>query len=180
MEYRRAKVPGATYFFTVVTYQRQNLFQHPQLVTVLRQSVRSIKQRHQFIIEAMVVLPDHLHCIWTLPNDDANFSMRWQLIKSAFSRRCPDLYRQHLSSSRHAKGEQGVWQRRFWEHKIQDEQDFAHHVDYIHYNPVKHGLVSAPNDWMYSSFHRYVQSGCYQIDWGANDELIFNPTIGHE
>jgi putative transposase len=180
MQYRRAKVPGATYFFTVVTYQRQRLFDAPEVVELLRESFRVVKQRHPFTIEAMVVLPDHLHCIWTLPQEDADFSMRWRLIKSEFSRRCPEVYKRQRSASRVQKREQVVWQRRFWEHQIRDERDFARHVDYVHYNPVSHGLVKAPRDWEYSSFHRYVRDGCYPVDWGANEQIEFPPNIGNE
>ena len=180
MQYKRAKTPGATYFFTVVTYKRQRLFQYPEMVNLLRQSFRIVKQRHPFTFDAMVVLPDHLHCIWTLPPEDADFSMRWRSIKTAFSRRCPDSYKQPRSTSRVHKGEQAIWQRRFWEHQIQDEQDFVQHVDYIHYNPVRHGLVAAPKDWVYSSFHRYVRDGSYPINWGAEISIGFDVGIGHE
>jgi putative transposase len=180
MQYRRAQTPGATYFFTVVTYQRQTLFGFPETVELLRQSFRLVKRRHPFVIDAMVVLPDHLHCIWTLPQEDADFSMRWRLIKSDFSRHCPDLYKRKKSASRIKKREQAIWQRRFWEHQIRDERDFARHVDYIHYNPVSHGLVKAPKDWEYSSFHRYVRDGCYPIDWGADGDIYFPHHIGNE
>ncbi len=127
-----------------------------------------------------MILPDHLHCIWTLPPDDANFSMRWRLIKTEFSRRCPEQYKLSQPQSRVHKREQAIWQRRFWEHQIRDEQDFAQHVDYIHYNPVRHGLVDAPSSWPYSSFHWYVRDGCYPTDWGANGEIHLPPTIGNE
>jgi putative transposase len=167
MDYRRATTPGATYFFTVVTNQRQPIFQHLETIELLRQAFRTVKQKHPFSLDAIVVLPDHLHCIWTLPSGDADFSTRWRLIKGEFSRRCPEQYRQQRSLSRLRKGEQAIWQRRFWEHQIRDEVDFDRHVDYIHYNPVKHGLVAAPRDWAYSSFHRAVQRGYCQADWGA-------------
>ena len=180
MQYRRAKTPGATYFFTVVTYQRQTIFDDAQMVDLLRQCFRLVKQRHPFVIEAMVVLREHLHCLWTLPNDDADFSMRWRLIKSEFSRRCRDDYKRNRTVSRVRKGEQAVWQRRFWEHQIRDERDFANHVDYIHFNPVSHGLVAAPKDWLYSSFHRYVRDGCYPLDWGAQEYIQFPPNVGNE
>jgi putative transposase len=144
MQYRRAKTPGATYFFTLVTYQRQKLFLQPESIALLRQAFHQVKQIHPFDIEAIVVLPDHLHCIWVLPPEDADFSMRWRLIKSQFSRCCPNPYKQQRSASRINKGEQAIWQGRFWEHQIRDETDFAQHVDYIHYNPVKHRLVGTP------------------------------------
>ncbi len=180
MQYRRAKTPGATYFFTVVTYQRQTIFDDAQMVDLLRQCFRGVKQKHPFVIEAMVVLREHLHCLWTLPDDDADFSMRWRLIKSEFSRRCRDDYKGNRTVSRVRKGEQAVWQRRFWEHQIRDERDFANHVDYIHFNPVNHGLVAAPKNWQYSSFHRYVRDGCYPLDWEAQEYIQFPPNVGNE
>ena len=114
----------------------------------------------------MVVLPDHLHVIWTLPEDDANFATRWRLIKSRFSHAIPAG--ESVSNSRLTKGERGIWQRRFWEHTIRDENDFARHVDYIHINPVKHGLVTRVVDWPYSSFHRLVKLGVYPEDWAGD------------
>ncbi len=180
MQYRRAKTAGATYFFTVVTYQRQALFREPETVDLLRTAFRTIKTRLPFTIDAIVVLPDHLHCIWTLPEGNANFSTRWRLIKSEFSRHCPEQYKQYRSASRLSKGEQAIWQRRFWEHQIRDETDFIQHVDYIHYNPVKHGLVAAPKDWLYSSFHRYVQDGAYIRDWGADSPIKLDSRVGNE
>lgn len=180
MQYRRAQTPGATYFFTVVTYQRQTLFQHPETVALLRQAFWTVKQKHPFTIDAIVVLPDHLHCIWTLPPDDADFSKRWRLIKSEFTRYCPDSFRQQRSAARQHKGEQAVWQRRFWEHQIRDETDFVRHVDYIHYNPVGHELVKAPKDWAYSSFHRAVRWGLYSEDWGSTGKIGGLDGIGRE
>ena len=180
MHYHRAKTPGATYFFTVVTYQRQTLFRAPQTVDLLRTAFRTVKAKHPFTIDAIVVLPDHLHCIWTLPKADADFSTRWRLIKSEFSRHCPEKYKRQRSQSRQSKGEQAIWQRRFWEHQIQDETDLIRHMDYIHYNPVSHGLVEAPKDWAYSSFHRFVQAGIYAEDWEANEKMTFLGWIGKE
>ncbi len=136
--------------------------------------------RLPFIVDAIVVLPDHLHCIWTLPDNDADFSTRWRLIKSEVSRHCSEGYKRQRSSSRLAKGEQAIWQRRFWEHQIRDDRDFAQHVDYIHYNPVSHGLVAAPKDWRYSSFHRYVRGGIYPEDWGADGQAIVDSGVGRE
>jgi putative transposase len=180
MHYRRAKTPGATYFFTLVTYQCQHIFHHPDTVQILRDAFRQVKQRHPFIIDAIVVLPDHLHCIWTLPEGDANFSMRWRLIKSAFSRHCPPEYKRERSLSRASKNEQAIWQRRFWEHQIRDEASFSQHVEYIHYNPVHHGLVKAPIDWEYSSIHRFINHGIYAADWGAGNKIGFFPNVGQE
>jgi len=180
MEYRRDKTPGATYFFTVITYQRQPILHLPENIHLLRQSFHYVKQRHPFEIDAIVILPDHIHCLWTMPPEVSNFSIRWQLIKSYFSHRCPSKYRQQPSASRLKKQEQAIWQRRFWEHKIRDEKDFANHVDYIHYNPVKHGLVTVPGDWVHSSFHKFIKSGDYSSNWGVDTDISFPSTIGFE
>ncbi|MGF1525164.1 MAG: transposase [Leptolyngbyaceae cyanobacterium] len=171
MQYRRATTPGATYFFTLVTHNRKPLFNHPETVQLLRDAFRTVKQRHPFTIDAIAVLPDHLHCLWTLPPGDANFSTRWRLIKTYFSRHCPERYKWQRSLSRLKKQEQAIWQRRFWEHQIRDESDFERHVDYIHYNPVRHGLVATLCDWPYSSFRRYVDRGLYVPEWGGNQEI---------
>ena len=169
--YRRNWVPGGTYFFTV------NLLERKQdlLVTeieLLRESVRRVKRLYPFEIVAWVVLPDHMHCVWTLPPDDADYVTRWRLIKLLFAKGLPKQER--ISSVRQKRKERGVWQRRFWEHTIRDENDYMHHVDYVHWNPVKHGLVSKLADWPYSSFHRYVRNGIYPDDWSYalnEDEL---------
>ncbi len=141
MYYRRANVPGATYFFTVNLADRKS-FILVENIDLLKESIRHVKAAHPFEIDAMVVLPDHLPAIWTLPRDDAEFATRWTLIKAGFSRQIPKTER--ISESRKSKGERGIWQRRYWEHLIRDDEDFARHVDYIHYNPVKHGYVDAP------------------------------------
>jgi putative transposase len=180
MQYRRATSPGATYFFTLVTYDRQPLFKTDATIQILRQAFHTIKQRHPFDIDAIVVLPDHLHCIWTLPEGDADFSTRWRQIKADFSRHCPAEYKHQRSFARLKKQEQAIWQRRFWEHQIRDERDFTQHVDYIHYNPVKHQLVGAPRDWPYSSFHRYVEQGICPSDWDTDREIAISDTVGWE
>ena len=180
MQYRRAKTPGATYFFTVVTYNRHKILCAPENVNLLRNSFQQVMQEYPFKIDAFVLLPEHLHCIWTLPQEDADFSNRWRLVKNYFSRQCRDQYQGRVSVSRQQKGEKAIWQRRFWEHQIRDELDFAQHVDYIHYNPVHHGLVNAPKDWQYSSFHRYVRDGIYPIDWGESESINFSSGIGME
>ena len=123
----------------------------------------------------MAVLPDHLHAVWTLPEGDADFAKRWQLIKSTFSRALPSGER--ISESRIARRERGIWQRRYWEHTIRDENDFARHVDYIHINPVKHGLVTRVRDWPFSSFHRMVKLGIYPEDW-AGDAAVNSGKFG--
>ena len=180
MKYKRARAEGGTYFFTVVTYQRRKFLCVPENVALLREAFRYVMARHPFKIDAFVLLPDHLHCIWTLPEGDGNFSTRWRLIKSYFTRKCATVCRGHPSASRRRKGEQAVWQRRFWEHRIRDEGDFIQHLEYIHFNPVKHGLVQAPRDWQYSSFHRYVRRGIYDPTWGADEEISFRVSVGSE
>ena len=170
MRYRRAKIAGASYFFTVVTHQRRPIFVDAGTVALFETGLNHIKARHPFDVEAFVILPDHIHTIWTLPEDDADFSMRWRLIKEAFTK---PFVRAHQpierNASRHAKGEQALWQRRFWEHLIRDEADFTAHADYIHYNPVRHGLVKAARDWPYSSFVEWIERGVYEPHWGSND-----------
>ena len=180
MRYRRTKIDGRTYFFTLVTHNRRPFLCDPSNAELLRQAFRDTMQRHPMEIDAFVLLPDHLHCIWTLPEDDHNFSKRWRLIKSYFSRHCQDKGDGMISVSRQGKGERAFWQRRFWEHMIRDDQDYAKHVEYIHYNPVKHGLVAAPKDWEYSSFYRYVRAGLYDEMWGVSDEVLFPLGIGSE
>lgn len=166
MNYRRSRVPGGTYFFTVVTADRKPIFESPATISCLRASFRSVLRRYPFSIDAMVVLPDHIHCIWTLPSEDDDYSRRWRLIKTAFTKRFQDL------PETAAQVSQSVWQKRFWEHTVRDEQDFARHVDYIHFNPVKHGYVSRAVDWPYSSFHRYVREGILQADWAVGGEVL--------
>ena len=154
MRYRRATTSGASWFFTVNLADRKQdlLVRH---IDLLREVIRHIKQQHPFEIIAMVVMPDHLHAIWQLPPGDSNYPMRWSLIKAGFSRSLAKTER--IRESRLRKRERGIWQRRYWEHLIRDQEDFNHHLDYIHINPVKHGLVTAPKDWPYSTFHRWVQ-----------------------
>ena len=180
MRYRRIKAEGRTYFFTLVTHNRRPFLCYPNNVELLRQAFRYTMQRHPIEIDAFVLLPDHLHSIWTLPEGDHNFSMRWRLIKSYFSRYAQNKYDSIVSTSRENKQERAFWQRRFWEHLIRDDEDFAKHVDYVHYNPVKHGLVTAPKDWEYSSFHRYVRAGLYDAMWGTMDEITFDSGVGSE
>ena len=153
--YRRALIPGGCWFFTVNLLDRRSalLVEH---IGELRIAVRETRARMPFRIDAMVILPNHLHAIWTLPDDDMNFAVRWNRIKARFSRAIPPG--ESISGSRRKRGERGIWQRRYWEHVIRDERDFAHHVDYCWFNPVKHGLVSRVEDWPYSSFHRDVGS----------------------
>ena len=180
MQYRRSRAKGATFFFTVVTHNRKKILCNEKNVALLKEAFWYVLGRHSFRIRAFVLLEDHIHCIWTLPEDDNDFSMRWQLIKGYFSRKCDDKYKGLRSVSRLEKGEQGVWQRRFWEHQIRNEVNFVRYVEYIHYNPVKHGLVRSPCDWPYSSFHRYVKQGVYDSDWGAGVEMKFDAKVGYE
>ena len=167
MRYRRADVPGGTYFFTVALADRKDDLLVREIVK-LRAAVRIVKQRHPFEIVAMVVMPDHLHALWRLPSDDADYPMRWSLVKSAFSHSLPKTER--IRHSRELKRERGIWQRRYWEHLIRDERDLQAHADYIHYNPVKHGYVSRAIDWPYSSLHRYVRQGWVAEDWGCGEK----------
>ena len=165
--YRRAYVPGATNFFTVNLANRDAtlLVDH---IDDLRSAVRYARDRHPFDIDAMVVLPDHLHAVWTLPLDATDYSLRWRLIKTWFSRQVP--HSEQRGVSRIAKGERGIWQRRYWEHLIRDEDDLHRHIDYIHFNPVKHRHVERAADWPYSTFHRYVADGRLEQDWGVGVE----------
>jgi putative transposase len=167
-------VSGGRYFFTVNLAERRLrlLTEH---IGLLRSAVRETKARHPFAVEAIVVLPDHLHAIWALPEGDCDFASRWRLIKSAFSRALPQGER--ISNSRRSKGERGIWQRRYWEHTLRDDRDVARHMDYIHFNPVKHGHVAQVKDWPYSSFHRMVRLGVYPADW-AGDSGDTGSTFG--
>jgi putative transposase len=180
MKYRRARAKGGTYFFTVVTHRRRRFLCEPENVFHLRESFRYVMERHPFVIDAIVLLPDHLHAIWTLPEGDCDFSTRWRLVKSGFTRACDATCHGVVSRSRRQKGERAVWQNRFWEHHIRGERDLIQHVEYIHYNPVKHGLVEAPRDWKYSSFHRYVRQGIYDREWGAGEAVSFEAGVGSE
>ncbi len=172
MRYRRSKEKGATFFFTVVTHRRENLLCGKDNARLAGESFDHVKRQYPFEMDAFVLLPDHIHCIWTLPENDNDFSTRWRLIKSYFSKRFDDKTKCSISPSRASKGEQGIWQRRFWEHNIRNDDDFNKHVEYIHYNynPVRHGLVKSPVDWAYSSFHSYVSRGIYGSDWGVGRE----------
>ncbi|MFZ6743796.1 REP-associated tyrosine transposase [Undibacterium sp. JH2W] len=166
--YRRAWHPGGTYFFTVNLLKRAGndlLIRH---IDVLREAVRVVRETHPFIIHAWVVLPDHLHCVIELPPGDIDFSVRWRLIKSHFSKAIPKT--EAMSLSRFSRNERGIWQRRFWEHLIRNEQDFFAHMDYVHINPQKHGLVEQVSDWPYSTFHRLVEQGIYPKEWAGGEE----------
>jgi putative transposase len=161
VNYRRARIPGATYFFTVTLRHRRSGLLTAR-VDLLRAVFRSVRHQRPFAIEAMMVLPAHLHTVWSLPPTDAEYSGRWRTIKARFIRA---LVRQGIPLVRNRRGEYDVWQRRFWEHVIRDDVDFTRHVDYIHHNPVKHGLVANPFDWRWSSIHYYVRRGLIAPDW---------------
>lgn len=165
MQYRRAFIDGSTYFFTV------NLLEHDKSlltdhIDLLKQSIKTVKSRHPFHIDAMVILPEHLHAIWSLPNGDHNYPTRWRLIKSNFSRGLSKI--EHINKSRINKNERGIWQRRYWEHLIRDELDYQRHVDYIHYNPVKHGYAKKPTDWLHSSIHKFIHGGVIDENWAVD------------
>jgi putative transposase len=166
VRYRRNFVPGGSFFFTVTLADRRSsaLVEH---IDALRAAFRAGRRERPFAIDAIVVLPDHLHAIITLPLDDADFSGRWRRIKGHFS---SSLIALDAETRRRPNGSFALWQRRFWEHTIRDERDFAAHVDYTHFNPVKHGLVGRVRDWPYSSFHRYVQQGVLPEDWAGDVE----------
>lgn len=165
VQYRRNLLPGGTYFFTVALHDRTTnwLISH---VDLLRRSVAEVQARRPFAIDAAVILPDHLHMIWTLPPQDTDFAWRWGEIKRRFVQ---SLASTGFLIERDNNGKTRLWQRRFWEHTIRDEQDFANHVDYIHINPVKHGLVTRPTDWPHSSIHQYIRRGILPTDWAYGD-----------
>lgn len=166
--YRRADVPGATYFFTLVTYRRQTFLCEPDVRQALREGIRKAQALKPFQIDAWVLLPDHLHCLWSLPEGDTDFPGRWAAIKRHVTRRCRRLHREEwMTSSKRRRKESTIWQRRYWEHLITDEDDYRRHVDYVHFNPVKHGLVASVVEWPYSTFHRFVRQGIYPADWAG-------------
>jgi len=166
-DYRRYRIAGGCYFFTVNLLERSPNDLLVRHIDLLRQAVRRAKQARPFRIDAFVVLPDHLHCVWTLPPGDDDFITRLRLIKIFFSRGI--LPAERRGTVRQRRGARGIWQRRYWEHAIRDDRDFAAHVDYIHYNPVKHGYVTRVADWPYSTFRRCVARGIYPADWGGVD-----------
>lgn len=165
--YRRARTPGATYFFTVNTYRRQNCLTEGEVISALRAALQRVRVAHPFRIDARVVLPDHFHAVWTLLHSNANYSLRQSLLKRYTSQQVRDRIGAPQSPSRQKRRELGLWQRRFWEHKIRDDTDYARHVDYLHYNPVKHGLVCRVRDWPHSTSHRFVRLGLYPPDWAG-------------
>jgi putative transposase len=171
-EYRRIKVKGGTYFFTVVTSGRQPILTHEHVRAALREGIQEVRHSLPLSIYAWVLLPDHLHAIWTLPENDDNFASRWAVIKRSVSEQysAPDGIVGSIDDSNGKRGEKRIWQRRFWDHLIRDDLDLHRHLDYLHCNPVKHGYVKRVIDWPYSTFHRYVAKGLYPNDWGGINE----------
>lgn len=165
--YVRWFVPGGPYFFTVVTERRSPLFGEARCRSLLGDALRDVARERPFDTVAMVLLPDHLHAVWTLPEGDADFSRRWKEIKGRFTQAylADGGIEQHRSTSRIAHGNRGVWQRRFWEHLIRDDDDLRRHIEYTHFNPVKHGLARCPHDWPHSTFHRWAERGDLRENW---------------
>ena len=170
-EYRRLWIPGAMYAFTVALADRRSSLLIDRLPS-LRAAFRQVKLAHPFEIHTIVILPEHLHTVWRLPTADADYSMRWRLIKSAFSK---DLPARPATGSQARRGEKGVWQRRFWEHLIRDEDDLRRHSGYIHWNPVKHGHANQPDDWEASSIHRHRRRKILPPGWEAEAREIELP-----
>ena len=170
--YRRYRVHGGTYFFTLKTERNAPLFAELQNVRLLGAVFRETIARWPFEMTAVVLLPDHLHALWTLPPGDADYSTRWARLKKEFTRRflAAGGHEQTTSASRRRNGRRGVWQRRFWEHTIEDDADFDRHFDDLHWNPVKHGFAKAPVEWPLSSFHRWVKQGVYPANWGGDGQ----------
>jgi len=162
-DYRRAFSAGGCFFFTLVTYKRYKYFSDEKNICLLRNAFRHVKNNHPFEIDAIVVLPDHIHTIWHLPKDDSNYSLRWRLIKNYVST--------HIDTMSNHRKEKGIWQRRFWEHSIRSENDWHNHIDYIHYNPVKHGYTDHPGNWKYSSYSNALNKGWYDKSWGNSEPL---------
>ena len=163
VHYRRSRVAGGTFFFTVNLRDRRRalLVAHAD---ALRDIVRDVRTELPFVIDAMTVLPDHWHAVWTLPTDDAGYARRIQLIKARLTKH---LLREGVNITKDARGEYRLWQKRFWEHTIRDDRDFEAHVNYVHINPVKHGLVARAIDWPHSTMHRYVKDGLLPADWAC-------------
>jgi putative transposase len=171
-EYRRSQINGGSFFFTVVTYNRIPLFNNPNCRKILHAAWEDTRNRFPFKTIAICLLPDHLHCIWQLPENNTNYSIRWKEIKRLFTKQYlkeigPGEQR---NESRQKRQEAAIWQRRFWEHTIEDDEDFERHLDYIHYNPIKHGYVKKTSDWKWSTFHKFVNEGIYDIGWVGGDE----------
>ena len=170
--YRRIKSNGGTYFITQITYQREPWLCSEIGRKALRKAIEKVRIKYPFSIDAFVLLPDHFHCLWTLPQTDADLSTRLRLIKTFVTKHYSNQLSivRDISVSRQKRKEGNLWQRRFWEHLIRDDKDYANHCDYIHYNPVGHKLCRSPQDWQYSSIHRFIAEGIYPPDWGLSNK----------
>jgi putative transposase len=168
--FRRAN-DGTTFFFAVIAYRRRPILCDTVIRTALRDAIRAVRASQPFSIDGWILLPDHLHCIWTLPPDDTNFSQRWSQIKHRVSYACGDRYRMRGSDAQAQRGESTIWQRGFWEHCIRNDIDMQRHLDCIHFNPVKHGYAETAAAWPYSTFKWYVDAGVYAVDWGGTAEV---------
>ena len=172
--YKRTRIDGACFFFTVVTHKRQPLFNHDLSRSILRETIKKVQERFPFEIPAFCLMPDHLHCIWQMPEGDSDYSKRWSIIKRTFSQQylASSGINIHRNTSRINKRELGIWQRRFWEHRCRDRDDYYNHINYIHYNPIKHKLVNSLKDWPYSTYHKFFDNGYYTgFNW---DEFLKN------
>jgi len=165
VNYRRSWLPGGTWFFTLALADRRATYLVDH-VDLLRESFRHVRQQYPFLVLAIVVLPDHLHTLWTLPAQDSDFAGRWRFLKGLFTRR---IKSRGVAMQVNQRGEHFLWQRRYWEHLIGSERDLAHHIDYIHANPVRHGYVTSAVDWPYSSFHTFVRAGRLPSNWMAGE-----------
>ena len=186
-KYLRAKTPGGLYFFTLITFDRGKFLTSNLARRILREVWKDVQNKHPFTVEAVCLLPEHLHCIWRLPEGDSDYPQRWRLIKGMFSRRYLKAGGKEgaRNQSHLRKREAAIWQRRYWEHRIRDDEDFEKHFDYIHFNPVKHALVHRPQDWMWTSFHRYQRLGYYPHGWGCVGldfpvEQTFGESVGQK
>lgn len=178
--YLRPKSAEGTFFFTVVTFDRRKILTLDISRQILANAIAEVQTQYPFFLEAWVFLPDHIHAIWTLPDGDTDYSKRWGLIKAKFSKEGKPFFhpQQSANSSRIKRRETTIWQRRFWEHTIRDDADYSRHVDYVHYNPVKHGLSKHAREWPYPSFHRYVREGFYPENWGEGVTFNQNDSFG--
>ena len=177
--YRRVKIEGGTYFFTLVTNHRKQIFLLDEANDLFLEALNHVRNLHPFNLVAYCILPEHIHLLWELPDGDNNYSLRISEIKKRFSKHFIGKYGNpnFSTSSQRKRGETGIWQRRFWEHYIRDEEDLNRHIDYIHYNPVKHGLVDQVKDWPASSFFDYVEQEIYDKTWGHKEVLTFESQV---
>jgi putative transposase len=178
--YLRPKTAGGTFFFTVVTFERRKFLTLDSSRGILGLAIKEVQEQYPFSVEAWVLLADHLHAVWTLPEGDTDFSKRWGLIKAKFSKESTSLFHKEysLNPSRNKRRETTIWQRRCWEHSIRDDEDFRRHIDYIHYDPVKHGSIARVRHWPYSTFHRYVREGFYPENWGEGVSFDEDDSFG--